>query len=331
MRGIKFILFLAIILGIAVQTHAQQKSLYSQYMFNYFLINPAAAGVAGTTSINFTGREQWLGWEGTPRTHSVSAETRILKNSYIAKALNLRKKFSKRSGSGRIGVGIHVYNDISGVLSKTGMQLAYGYHIPIRQNLLSFGVTLEPYQFNINKSKILASNSSYNDDPLVSAIKPRYVIDGNFGMQYTAPLWYAGASITDLFQSNIYFGTTSSAGYQIMRHYFFSGGYKIIVNRMVMIEPTGLMKFTEKGSFQMDLSARAFYREDYWGGLSYRTGAEAGAVIIMAGLKYQRYYFGYAFDYTLSPIMAQTYGTHEFMLTVKFGENARRYRFLNRY
>jgi type IX secretion system PorP/SprF family membrane protein len=330
MRGLKFILFIALIAIFAASSNAQQKSLYSQYMFNYFLINPAAAGVSGTTSINLTGREQWVGFPGAPKTHSVSAETRVLKNSYIAKALNLRKKFSKKSASGRIGVGIHFYNDFSGVLSRTGMQIAYGYHIPIRQNLLSFGVSVEPYQFNVNKSEILKSNID-QDDPTINALKPRYVVDGNFGMQYTAPLWYAGASITDLFQSNIYFGSSSSAGYQIIRHYFFSGGYKIIVNRMIMIEPTALMKFTERGSFQMDLSARAFYREDYWGGLAYRTGAEGGVAIIMAGLKYQRYYFGYAFDYTLSPIMSNTYGSHEFMLTVKFGENARRYRFLNRY
>ncbi len=71
---------------------AQQESAYSQYMFNLFLYNPAIAGSDGSTTVNFTGREQWLGWEGTPRTHSISAQTRVLKNSFIARALNLRKK-----------------------------------------------------------------------------------------------------------------------------------------------------------------------------------------------------------------------------------------------
>ena len=330
MTRFKRIELLLIFSLIAVSLMGQQKSLYSQYMFNYFLINPAAAGAQGTTSINLTGREQWIGWPGTPKTHSFSAETRVLKNSYIAKALNLRKKFSKRSGSGRIGLGINVYNDFSGILSRTGMQIAYGYHIPMRQNQLSFGVAIEPYQFNIDRAKLMQSGNFTNDE-IVLALKPRYVIDGNFGAQYTAPLWYAGASITDLFQSNIYFGSQSSAGYQILRHYFLSGGYKIIVNRLIMVEPTGLMKFTESGAFQMDISGRAFYRDDYWAGLAYRTGADAGVLIFMAGLKYQRYYFGYSFDYTLSPIMQHTFGSHEFMLTVKFGENARRYRFLNRY
>jgi type IX secretion system PorP/SprF family membrane protein len=312
--------------GITLQ--AQQKSLYSQYMFNTFLFNPAAAGAEGATSINLTGREQWVGFTGAPKTHSVSAETRILKNSYIAKALSLRKKFSKRSASGRVGVGMHIFNDFSGPMSRSGIQIAYGYHIPLKRNQLSFGVAVEPYQLNINKTKLENIDKS---DLLIANMKPRYVIDGNFGVQYTAPLWYAGLSATDLFQSNIYFGDPTDAGHKIVRHYWMTGGYKIVVNRMVMIEPTTLMKFTESGTFQMDLSGRAFYREDYWGGLTYRTGAGAGALVFMAGLRYQRYLFGYAFDYTLNPLMQYTYGTHEFMFTLKFGENARRYRWLNRY
>jgi len=81
----------------------------------------------------------------------------------------------------------------------------------------------------------------------------------------------------------------------------------------------------------MDLGARAFYKEDYWGGLAYRTGAGGGTMILFTGLRVRQYYFGYAFDWNFNPIMKHTFGTHEFMFFVKFGENARRYRWLNRY
>lgn len=324
-----FWLFLFVFMFCAM-SYSQQKTLYSQYMFNTFLINPAAAGSEGSTSINFTGREQWVGWPGTPKIHSVSAQTRVLKNSFIAKALSLRKKFGRRSKSGRVGIGAHIYSDMSGALTKTGMQITYAYHIPLRQSQLSFGLAAEPYQFNINRSEIL-SRISDQTDKVISGITPRYVIDGNFGVQFTTPTIFTGLSVTDLFQSNIYFGDKSSAGYTIGRHYWLTGGYKIEINKFFLLEPCALMKFTEKGSFQMDISTRAYYREDYWGGLSYRTGANAGAIIFLAGLRVNKYYFGYAFDLTLSPIMKHTLGSHEFMLTLKFGENARRYRWLNRY
>ncbi len=307
---------------------AQQDPSYSQYMFNTFLINPAAAGSDGSTTVSLTGREQWLGWEGTPRTHSISAQTRVLKNSFIAKALSLRKKFSKRSASGRVGVGAHLYNDISGPIVRTGMQIVYGYHIPIRRDQLSFGLAIQPYQFNVIKSQL----KNYEpDDIVINNIRPKYIIDGNFGVQYTAPLWLAGLSVTNLFQSNISFGGSSKVGYKVLRHYVLNGSYKIEVNRQVLIEPATLIKFTEQGTFQMDLTGRAFYKEDYWGGLSYRTGAAGGALIFMAGLRVRQYYFSYAFDWTISPIMKHTFGTHEFMFFIRFGENARRYRWLNRY
>jgi hypothetical protein len=62
--------------------------------------------------------------------------------------------------------------------------------------------------------------------------------------------------------------------------------------------------------------------------VSWRTG---DAIIAMVGLKYDRFYFAYAFDFTLTDIRSQSFGTHELSLAVKFGESARRYRWINAY
>jgi type IX secretion system PorP/SprF family membrane protein len=303
-----------------------QRPTYSQYMFNMFLINPAAAGSEGFTSVNFSSREQWLGWEDAPITNSICAQTRILKNSFIAKALNLRKKFSKRSSSGRVGVGAYIYNDSYGPFSRTGMQLTYAYHIPLRQSQLSFGISMETYQFRVDRSKVRTEV----EDPVVNNLHNQYIIDGNFGAQFTTPLLYAGLSVSDIFESIMNFGSPTEVN-PSPRTYWIIGGYKIEVNRYIMVEPSTMMKFTQSGAFQFELSPRVYYREDYWGGISYRTGADGGAIVFITGLRYKKYYFGYAFDLYLSDFRKYTYGSHEFMFTVKFGENARRYRWLNRY
>ena len=60
----------------------QQLPIYSQYLYNKFLINPAHAGSDGYTSYNITIREQWIGYSGAPRTYSLSYQTRILKRGY---------------------------------------------------------------------------------------------------------------------------------------------------------------------------------------------------------------------------------------------------------
>ena len=82
-------------------------------------------------------------------------------------------------------------------------------------------------------------------------------------------------------------------------------------------------------SVQMDLTARVYYKEDYWAGVSYRTG---DAIIMLLGLRYDKFYFGYAYDFTLNDMRNQSIGTMELTIAAKFGEsNARRYRWLNSY
>jgi len=295
-------------------------------MFNKFLLNPAAAGSEGLTSLNLTAREQWLGIPGAPKTHSLSGETRVLKNSFIAKALNLRKKFSRRSKSGRIGLGAQIYNDINGPIMKTGGKLTYAYHIPLRQSQISFGLSLMTYQFHLNNNAITTAEP---DDYLRNNNFNHFILDGSFGTQFTTPFLYTGLAITNLFQSSLYKGQTPQL--EVFRHYYLMGGYKIGLNRFLMLEPSTLIKFSELGAFQIDLSACLYYREDYWFGLSYRNAAYGGSFNFLAGMRYNKYYFGYSFDLTLSPIMSHTLGSHEIMISMKFGENARRYRWLNRY
>ena len=70
---------------------AQQLPLYSQYLYNKFLINPAVAGSDGYTSLNLTAREQWVGYYGAPQTFSFSGQGRVLKRSYIIKQTQNQK------------------------------------------------------------------------------------------------------------------------------------------------------------------------------------------------------------------------------------------------
>ncbi len=83
----------------------QQVPLYSQYLYNKFLINPAVAGSDGYTSFNLTAREQWVGYSGAPRTFSFSGQWRILKRSYILKHTSARRTIYRPATDGRVGLG----------------------------------------------------------------------------------------------------------------------------------------------------------------------------------------------------------------------------------
>ena len=306
---------------------AQQLPLYSQYMFNKFLINPAVAGSDGYTSINLTAREQWLGIDNSPKTHSLSYQTRILKRSYIIKSTAVKKKVFHPSTGGRVGVGGYVFDDRNGLVSRTGFQLTYAYHIWLDETQLSFGLSGTAFQFRINDEELKFYDQS---EPLLSGDlrKTIFVPDANFGVYLLNSGYHVGFSVAQLFQSYLKVGNAGLSDYRMLRHYYLSGGYIFPLQNEFTLEPSILIKTTEELLYQIDFNAKLQYKQDYWVGLSYRT---AGAVVLIAGVRLDKFYFGYAFDYTLSSIMKHSIGSHEFMMAVKFGDNARRFRWLDRY
>jgi type IX secretion system PorP/SprF family membrane protein len=336
----RFIILITTLL-VCSRIQAQQLPIYSQYMMNAFLINPAVAGHEGYTAINVTAREQWLGLKDAPGTYAVSAQTRLLKNSFISRSASIRKRKRVMSRSGRVGYGLYAYTDMAGAFSRTGLQGTYSFHIPFESSQLSFGVSLTGFQFRINEEKMRLMDA--DDQLLLDTKKSAFVPDANFGVYFTDAHLYAGISAMQLFQSLLKMGGDKDGpGFKMVRHYFLTAGYRFEVGHELLMEPSFLFKTTEKFIAQIDINLKMYFQENYWAGISYRTGGsysiieesmngKGSAGIIMAGLRYEKYYFGYAFDYTFNAIGARTLGSHEIMAVIKFGDNARRYRWLNRY
>jgi len=325
MRKILIILsILSLTIGTAV---SQQEPIYSQYTMNQFLLNPAFAGSEGYTSFNLTARQQWLGFDGAPSTQAISGQTRITKTSYVSKSRSVRKRTKRRRPSGRIGVGGYIYNDQNGPIGRTGLEGTYAYHLFVNDGQLSLGLSISAYQFRVNTDELKFSEGS---DPLLNTARESMIIpDGSVGIYYTYFPFYIGLSAKNLFQASIKFGSDNSFGdYQQLRNYYLTTGYKYDMGNDFEIEPSVLLKTTEAFNLQADISIKGYYKRDYWLGFSYRTG---NAFITMVGVKVDRLYFGYAFDYSLNDIQRISYGSHEIMIGVKLGDNSKRYRWLNRF
>lgn len=319
------VLGLNLLLGM---TFGQQLPVYSQYMMNLFLINPAVAGADGYTSINITAREQWMGLQEAPSTQAVSFQTRLLKNSYISESTSAKKNTEKPSRNGRVGLGGHFFTDRNGMLRRTGVQFTYAYHIQLRQSQLSFGLTAVGYQLSVNSDGF--SDAYDPDDPLLlNYDRSVFIPDINFGVFYKTNDYYVGFSAINLFQSMFKIGLQGENNYKMLRYYYITGGYEFALGDDFSVIPSTMLKSPDNlRTFQMDVSAKFVYKQSYWAGLSYRT---PDVLVIFAGVKFQNFHFGYAFDYSMSSIQKYTYGSHEFMFAVKFGNNARRYRWLSRY
>jgi type IX secretion system PorP/SprF family membrane protein len=289
-----------------IQMNAQQVPVYSQYMMNAFLLNPAVAGHEGYTAINVTAREQWLGIKNAPQTYAVSLQTRLLRNSFISGTSSIRKRQRVMSRSGRVGYGLHAFTDMTGAFSRTGIQGTYSYHIPLEKSQISFGVSITGYQFRINEDKIKLLEA--DDQLLLNTEKSAFIPDANFGIYYTDQNLYIGLSAMQLFQSTLKLGDDKEGpGFKMMRHYFLTAGYRFEINPDILMEPSFLFKTTENSVAQIDVNLKIYLHENFWAGASYRTGGSYGQVdesikgygsslIFMGGLKVDKFYIGYALE-----------------------------------
>jgi type IX secretion system PorP/SprF family membrane protein len=324
------ILLPLLMLALVPAASAQQFPTYSQYVMNGFLLNPSYAGSDGYSTFSFTAREQWVGLESAPSTFAAAFQTRILSDSYISKSTSVRRKMTRPTKGGRIGMGGYIFADRNGIMKRTGAQFSYAYHITLTNyRQLSFGLSATAYQYFVDKDgAVLADNT---DNFLDNYDQVVYIPDFNFGVSYTTRTYYIGYSMNNLLRGMLMIAKSGNNSRSELGYYYLTGGYKFTLpDNDWMIEPSAMIKSSDMlfKSIQGDISARVYYKEDYWMGLSYRTN---DAIILLAGMKFDRYYLGYACDFTLSDIRTQSFGTHELTFVAKFGDSARRYRWINRY
>ena len=321
-------IIIVLIVFISQKLDAQQLPLYTQYMNNGFLVNPSMAGYDGYTSFNMTYRKQWVGFPNSPTTYSLSGQTRLLKQTYHIRKRNVKYNVVKPATKGRVGLGGFVFNDINGHVSRTGIQFSYAYHIFLQKSQLSFGIAGQAFQYKINESELVFGND--NTDPIKNngLNTVAFIPDASAGFFWSGKDFFLGISANQMFQSQLKLGSSDLGNLKLFRHYYLMAGYKFEISKDFAIEPSTLVKTSENLLPQADISMKVIYKEDYWTGLSYRTSGSAAA---MFGMKINQFYFGYAYEYSLSNIHKYSFGSHEIFLSVKFGSSARRYRWTNRY
>ena len=323
MKGMrKSWIILFALLGLLSEMRGQQQPLYSQYMLDKFLVNPAYAGATGMTSINLISRIDYVGFTRPPETFALNIQGRLLEDSYILRALRIRRKTERKSRSGRVGLGASVFTDRNGIISKTGFQGTYAYHVNLK-NLwqLSGGLNFLGYQYRIDDQ-----NVPYNDpgDPLIEATdKTFFVADASAGILLSNGKFFTGFSMNDLFGSLIKLDQDVYGNYEMLRKYSLISGYKFSLSSKLALEPSILLQGT-RTNWAFDFSTRLSVLDSFWAGLSYRSNK---SVVVMLGGRYEMFYLGYAYDINMGLVQTYTSGSHEFILGVRLGENnARRVR-----
>jgi type IX secretion system PorP/SprF family membrane protein len=331
----KKLAFILILLASGQLAIAQQLPIYSQYLYNKFLINPAHAGSDGYTSINLTAREQWVGYSGAPRTYSLSWQTRFLKKRFDIKLKSNNKTVYRPKTDGKIGLGAYVFSDRNGLVQRTGFEICYSYHMWVQEHTqLSMGLGFTGYHFIIKADE---ASFEYPNEPWLTdnLRKGVFIPDIDFGIYLLNPRFDIGFSALQLIGASAKIGDYAYRNFKMDRHFYLFGSYYLPVANKQELEPSVLLKVSEELRPQADLGLTYIYDQSFWTGLTYRTG---GGIIANIRFKYvpkhtmkTALFIGYAVDFTLNQIQRVTYGTHELTLALKFGDSSRRYRWLDRY
>lgn len=314
---------------------SQQLPLCSQYLYNKFLINPAHAGSDGYTSYIISAREQWIGYSGAPRTYSLSFQTRILKRGYRLNQNIFNNTVYGPKTTGRVGLGGYIFSDRNGLVQRTGFKTSYSYNVWIQDyTQISLGLAFTGYYFKINVNETSFEDSS---EPLLNNNLRRgiFVPDVDFGIYLLNPRYDVGFSALQLLGAVDKMGNNAYKNYWMDRHYYLLGSYIFYSGTKTELQPSILLKISEQIRPQADIGFNYIYDQKFWAGLAYRTGGALISIIrfkfIPSRVKMTSVFIGYAFDFTLNKIQRLTYGTHEMTMALKFGDSAKRFRWLDRF
>jgi len=295
MRNIKLTLFLATaaMFTATLDANAQQLFRRSQFMTNPFLSNPAIAGTLPETPITMSYRNQWTGFDGAPETMTLSGHTAL---------------------PNRIGVGGLVYSDdTGGAIKRTGIELGGSYTIDLNNyDAVSFGLSLMANQWSFDNNLEVWD---VEDPALQYGMEQTVSLDAHFGMMVFSEAYAFGFAIPHLIQASSGLETSTAVigpDNAQVRHFRFMGHYKYQVSRDVRLEPSALVRVTERTPAQLDVYLRGWYADMAWVSLGFRTN---DALILGVGGEYGPFGLSYAYDVTSTAARYLSPHTHEVSLT----------------
>lgn len=288
-------IFFAMICLLPLHLQAQHNIVYSQYLFNGLLINPAYAGSHVQFSSTLTYRNQWVNFAGAPETTTFGAH-----NSF-------RK--------GRVGAGLLITGDRIGSYSNTGIFGSYAYAIKdLRGGVFSMGVQAG---FNNYKADFGDLTLKAGQDPIFNVFMNEFKPNFGGGLFYYNKKLFAGFSVpTILTHAKLFNGNLEQL--KTPRFYYLNVGLKLPLDprtKRVIIQPSFLIRAQEGTPLSADYNMNVIFDQLISIGASYRSGD--GAILLLNYKLSDKFYVGYSYDMTTSDIRSYSKGSHEIMINFR--------------
>ena len=290
---------LAILSGKAI---AQQTPVFSDYVYNALLLNPAHAGYYKNTDVTLTYRNVPSDFDGTP--------------TVMSAAVNATTK------SENIGFGVTVVNDAIGVSNVTSVTGSVAYKIifdhhygrakwwEYNPNTITFGLSVGGVFYNENLTQLNIQN-----DPRFAEDINTVVPSIGAGFLYNRQQFYVGISNTNLIAS-LY---RDDENLSISSPTYLYGGYRIFTDKFetYMLKPNFLLKFENGAAPQLDANFTTNYKNIIEFGFGYRTNKSINVLAAIHSSKTWRFLFSYNFA-VADQVLDSSFGV---LLSYRFGNS----------
>jgi type IX secretion system PorP/SprF family membrane protein len=286
------LLVIALLLLMAAPCWAQQDPLYSQYLFNKLVLNPAYSGSREQLAVDLQARRQWAGFEGAPRTEVVTAH-------FPTPDL-------------RHGFGMVLVNDRVGKTTHTEVVGTYAYRIPMGETgTLALGIKAGIRSYRVQMRDVAtwdandqAFNNGNNFSKGLAVVAP--------GVYFQNDLLYAGLSVSDLIPHKLYDPTLATQGSKSAPHIFAMVGAALPLGSAVKLKPAVLLRAVGGAPLGIDLTLAAAFKDRLSAGFTWRP-KNALAFLLQAYVT-KSVRIGYAYDLGLNATRDLATGGHELML-----------------
>jgi type IX secretion system PorP/SprF family membrane protein len=280
---------------VSLQSVAQQDPIFTQYMYNGQVINPAYAGIWEKAGFTALVREQWAGINHAPLTQSISIHSPLNNES--------------------IGIGLNIINDTYAREKRLTILADYAYEIHLTPfQRLRFGVK---FGFT-NYKNPLTEYQLYPDgefDPAFSQdIDLKFLPNFGVGAFLYEDNYYIGIAVPKLIENDFSYNYQNYSTQSEVRTIYLNGGYVFFLDPFsrFIFKPTFMIRASWDYPIQYDLAANLLIYERLWVGLMFRSGNAICATsqwLINKNLR-----LGFAMDIVYNEIFPYQNGTYEFTL-----------------
>jgi len=271
---------------------AQVDPLYSQYLNNPFLINPAYTGMNNYMNLMAGYRKQWAGFDGSPTTLFATGHTSLFDN--------------------RMGVGLIISQDQVGENTNTFIQGTYAYKVRFDDyRYISFGLQAGIMNFRSDNSEL---NIADPTDPLFNA--NQNVISPSFGagVIYRTDNLFLGLSVPRMLKTSETYDDVTAALYT--QHFYGFASYVFLLSNRVKLKPAVLVRAVSGSPLSTDLNFQFNIDERYAIGALTRNFNTYG---LLAQIKFKDFRFGYVFEMPTNQSVGTRFTSHEITLGLNLG------------